>query len=71
MRVNGIFGCGNGTVPFFARDRVEAIEPGFATADEEGPDASGDVVNHLSLSAGRMAEIPGSFPGSTKTIAAC
>ena len=71
MCVDGIFGRGNGTETFLARDWVDAIKPCFSTADEKGSHAGGDIVDHLSLSAGYMAEMPGSFPGSTKTIAAC
>lgn len=54
-----------------ARDWVDAIKPCFSAADKKGSHAGGDVVDHLSLSAGYMAEMPDSFPCSTKTIAAC
>ena len=70
LRVDGVFGLRDGAETFLPCDRVDAVEPRFATADAEGSDGGGDVVDYLSLGAGWMAEMAGALPGSAETVAA-
>lgn len=68
--VNGVLGRGDGTEALLASDGVDAVEACLSASNEEGADASADILYYLSLAAGGVTEVSGSSAGTTETVSA-